>query len=324
MISVLWSCKSKELQNTTGWDIEGVKGWELIIEDHVIALDNGYLEKKEVTVKQYRQFLESIKESYGLDSVKSHLPQLDKHQFDYYDSLFATSLPWQYEKGKFEDMPAANVSFENAQSYCEWRGPYEIYQSMISEGIIKNDITFLQYLDREFFGYDVPQLSCCGCGEYRKIRVNDGLFLRKYTLPTISQWEAAAFMNLDSTDFKLGKILSKWYKKLDSNQLGLQLSDTNVLFEKEAWSECGRSFPGFVTYNYMPSPVSQTGIHPNGCYGITGNVSEMTAVKGISKGGNVRMKLKDTDLRKDYKYSKPSSVLGFRCVMTYEKPTAWE
>lgn len=321
---LLFSCKSRELDGTTDWTInDDPSNWELVIEDHVIALNKGFIEKKEVTVQQYREFLTVIKEVYGLDSAKYHLPITDELHFDVFDNEFESDLPWTYEKGKYNDMPATYISYENAISYCLWRGPYEIFQDFKKEGILKADLTYKQYVKKESFEPE-PEINCCGCGEFRKVRIEDGLSLRRYRLPTKEQWEEAAFKNLDSSEYKIGKIKPKWYGKIDSAKLGLQLSDTNVVYENDAWEECGRSFPGNVTYNYSPNLVSKMGIHPNGCYGITGNVSEMTAVKGISKGGNVRMKLKDTDLRKDYKYSNPSSVLGFRCVMTYEKPTAWE
>jgi len=47
---------------------------------------------------------------------------------------------------------------------------------------------------------------------------------------------------------------------------------------------------------------------------IAGNVSEMTAEKGLAKGGNFSRKIQDFDIMNCINYDKPYNWLGFRCV----------
>jgi formylglycine-generating enzyme required for sulfatase activity len=51
-----------------------------------------------------------------------------------------------------------------------------------------------------------------------------------------------------------------------------------------------------------------------GLYNMLGNVAEMVAEKGISKGGGWRNNLEECRVGKDMEYSKPAAWLGFRCV----------
>ncbi len=51
-----------------------------------------------------------------------------------------------------------------------------------------------------------------------------------------------------------------------------------------------------------------------GLYNMLGNVSEMVAEKGISKGGGWRNNLEECRVGKDAGYTKPTAWLGFRCV----------
>lgn len=293
-----FSCKSRELAGTTGWSIEDA-GIELLVEDHVIAIDSGYIEKKEVSVKQYKKFLYVIKDSYGLDSAKNHFPVYDSKEEGIYDQELDTYFPDCFSGAEANNLPITNVSFESAQSYCKWRGFYEFYELCIAEGAIKYTTSYLQFKEDQSPKID-EKIDWRCCGEFRKVRIYHGLFIAKYNLPTKNQWEQAAFQGLDSSEFQLGKIKTRWYGGIDSLDLGLNL-------------------------NKNLKNVNEAGLHPNGCFGMTGNVSEMTIVKGISKGGNITIDVQDLDLRKEHTYSKPSSNLGFRCVMIYKRgPTCWE
>jgi hypothetical protein len=48
---------------------------------------------------------------------------------------------------------------------------------------------------------------------------------------------------------------------------------------------------------------------------MIGNVSEMIAEKGLSKGGSWAHKLGESQIVKNQKYTKPEPWLGFRCVV---------
>ena len=51
-----------------------------------------------------------------------------------------------------------------------------------------------------------------------------------------------------------------------------------------------------------------------GVYNLKGNVAEMILEKGVAKGGSWVHTNEETTIEKDFKYTKPQSWLGFRCV----------
>jgi formylglycine-generating enzyme required for sulfatase activity len=53
---------------------------------------------------------------------------------------------------------------------------------------------------------------------------------------------------------------------------------------------------------------------------MIGNVSEMVLEKGISKGGSWTNFLEECRVGKDIAYTKPTAMLGFRCVCVVKKP----
>jgi hypothetical protein len=50
-------------------------------------------------------------------------------------------------------------------------------------------------------------------------------------------------------------------------------------------------------------------------YNMIGNVVELTATKGLAKGGSLENKLSDCAIDKDFLYNGPQEWLGFRCIM---------
>ncbi|MDG1477421.1 MAG: SUMF1/EgtB/PvdO family nonheme iron enzyme [Vicingaceae bacterium] len=64
----------------------------------------------------------------------------------------------------------------------------------------------------------------------------------------------------------------------------------------------------------VTAPVHSYWPNKQGLYNLIGNVAEMTAEKGIAKGGSWAHQENEVDVEKDFKYSKPEEWLGFRCV----------
>lgn len=64
----------------------------------------------------------------------------------------------------------------------------------------------------------------------------------------------------------------------------------------------------------VTAPIKSYSKNYFGLYNMIGNVAEMVAEKGISKGGSWWHKLEECRPGKDITYDKPTSWLGFRCV----------
>ena len=59
-------------------------------------------------------------------------------------------------------------------------------------------------------------------------------------------------------------------------------------------------------YNWLPNAL--------GIYNMIGNASEMTATKGVAKGGSYRHTLAESSIIDRQRYEQPEALLGFRCI----------
>jgi formylglycine-generating enzyme required for sulfatase activity len=153
--------------------------------------------------------------------------------------------------------------------------------------------------------------------KWRTDRVNEKLYLKKhkidykigepipnlpkvveYRLPTKEEWEKIAQVAYS----KKGQRKFRRKKYSDKEQYNFLNKEST---EKEDTLKKDYNFPRYVKAFY-PNSLS--------VYDILGNVAEMTATKGIAKGGAYIHKAEEVTVEKDFSYSKPSKWLGFRCV----------
>lgn len=103
-----------------------------------------------------------------------------------------------------------------------------------------------------------------------------------YRLPTPEEWNLIAEAILNEKEDKILKSLSKLKKKLDKSK-------------------------GEYFLQSRESPR-------NHLYDLFSNVTEMTAIKGIAKGGNNYELLDPKNLKTIIKYTQANPYLGFRCI----------
>ncbi|MEM6805586.1 MAG: SUMF1/EgtB/PvdO family nonheme iron enzyme, partial [Bacteroidota bacterium] len=103
-----------------------------------------------------------------------------------------------------------------------------------------------------------------------------------YRLPTPREWEMIAH--------------EIWKKKEGRQIRSLSRLRKYLLKADESYYLQSREYPKNLVYD------------------LFSNVSEMTATKGIAKGGSNFVLLKQESLKTDVKYRQPNKYLGFRCV----------
>lgn len=72
---------------------------------------------------------------------------------------------------------------------------------------------------------------------------------------------------------------------------------------------------GVVHENDITSPVKSFTPTLNGFYNLIGNVAELVSEKGIAKGASWQHTDINVKIERDYKYTKPTNWIGFRCVL---------
>jgi len=108
-----------------------------------------------------------------------------------------------------------------------------------------------------------------------------------YRMPNISEWNLIAEKILIEDQKKVAKELNKLKRKLVKTK-------NQFLLTNRATTK-------------------------NEVYDLFSNVSEMTSVKGIAKGGNNHELLNEDDLTADIKYKDSNAYLGFRCIVEFNE-----
>lgn len=121
-----------------------------------------------------------------------------------------------------------------------------------------------------------------------------------FRLPTIKEWEKAAAGNLEISLYPYG------LKKLclvDVKAPVLMRPPPPLMNYRD---DKTKRFTLKDIDSYPPNGL--------GIYQMIGNVAEMTATKGIAKGGSWRNRKEVCKIRRHQRYYAPDNWLGFRCV----------
>jgi sulfatase modifying factor 1 len=251
-----------------------------------VTVSSFYMDETEVTNSNYREYL------YWTSRVfNSNYPQV-------YTKALPDTLVWRNKLAynepyvkyylrhpAYNDYPVVGINWLQATDFCKWRTDRVNEFILVREGIIDwnptpSDADYFNtdtYLAGKWAGQTktpLPDLNPSGNGE-RQVRMEDGIFLPDYRLPTEAEWEFAAYGLIGNTTLELiyHRRIYPWNghatRNPDDKYRGQELAD----FVKGAGDYMGvagdLNDAADVTapvYSYWPNDY--------GLYGMAGNVSE--------------------------------------------------
>ncbi len=251
-----------------------------------VTVSSFYMDETEVTNVNYREYL------YWTSRVfNGNYPQI-------YTKTLPDTLVWRNKLAynepfvryylrhpAYNDYPVVGVNWLQATDFCKWRTDRVNEFILVREGIIDWNPT---PSDADYFNTDtylagkwtgqvkqpLPDLNPSGNGT-RNVKIEDGIFLPDYRLPTEAEWEFAAYGLVGNTTLELifQRRIYPWNghatRNPDEKYRGQELGD----FVKGAGDYMGvagdLNDAADVTapvYSYWPNDY--------GLYGMAGNVSE--------------------------------------------------
>jgi formylglycine-generating enzyme len=253
-----------------------------------VTISSFYMDETEVANVHWREYLYWLDRVYGLDYPEVYNRALPdslvwRSQLAYNEPL----VEYYFRHPAYQYYPVVGVSWLQASDFCAWRTDRVNEQILVREGILRvnpdqiNEDNFNTeaYLAGQYEGLVRHNLIDLNPNrDYRKVRMEDGIFLPKYRLPTEAEWEYAAVGLIGNTVFErvTDRRQYPWNGSFVRNSSDKYQGDMMANFKRGRGDNMGVA--GSLNDNAdVPAPVFSYWPNDYGLYNMAGNVAEWVA-----------------------------------------------
>ncbi len=251
-----------------------------------VTVPSFYLDQTEVRNFDYLEYIYWLTRVFKIDYpriVQKALPDtlVWREKLAYNEPM----VDYYLRHPAYRDYPVVGVNWLQARDYCNWRTDRVNEYLLVQYGILKhypqqvNDDHFNtdSYMANQYDGNPTSHqlVDMSPNGDVRRVRMEDGIFLPKYRLPTEAEWEFAALGLIGNTIYEriVERRLYPWNGHITRTDAKGNYGDMVANFKR------GRGDYMGVAGNLndaasITAPVYAYWPNDYGLYNMAGNVSE--------------------------------------------------